>query len=174
MQKHLVIAILILGLVLCGILVLICLAPGVDNAAGIAHPQYESMRAGGDGLARIEPIKALAFAFQVVVLAQFACFIALGVSEQRRDPTFYGLMAACYVITVVVWWQLFARHQAFLASAETSYFLGFPTATAWVVYGIYLAGVTFIGIYVFGFKRYIWSDEDQQKFDQLLAENQNN
>jgi len=173
MQTKLVIAIFVFGLALCGILLLIGLTPPVDNAAGIAHPAYDGMRAGGDGAARIEPIASLAFIFHVIVLAQFACFVALGVSEQRRSGLFYLLIAGCYLLTLFVWWRLFASHQQYLNSGETQYFFGFPTATAWVVYGVYLSGVSFIALYVFGFKRFIWSDQDQETFQRLLDEQQN-
>jgi hypothetical protein len=173
MQKHLVIAILVLGITLCVILILIALVPSVGVVAGGAHSMYTSMSAGGDGAARINSIATLAFIFQVVVLAQFACFVALGVAEHRRNLNFYLLMSGCYLLAVFVWWKIFSAHQQFLTTGETGYFLGFPTATAWVVYGVYLAGVSFIAVYVFGFKKFIWSEQDQAAFQRLLDEHNN-
>ena len=172
MQKHLIVSIFLIGLAMGGILLLIYFSPTVSNAAGLNHPVYAGMKIGGDGAARIAPITGLAFIFQVLVLAQFACFVALGVAEKRRNLTFFGALTVCYLITVFVWWRLFAGHQAFLNSGETHYFLGFPTATAWAVYGIYLAGVSFIALYVLGFKQFVWSDQDEEDFQQLIKNNQ--
>ena len=128
------------------------------------------MRIGGDGAARIEPIATLALVFQVIVLAQFACFIALGVSAHRRTPTFYGLLSVCFLITVFVWWSLLAGHRAYLESGETQYFFGFPTATAWVMYAVWLAGLSFVILYVVGFKQFVWSDSDETEFKKLLSD----
>ena len=172
MQKLLVVIIFILGLALCGILVLIGFAPSIDHAAGLAHPTFGGMRIGGDGAARIEPIKALAFTFQILVLAQFACFIALGVRVNRRSPTFYTLLSGCFLLTALVWWQLFSGHQNYLASGETQYILGFPAATAWLIYGIWLSGMSFVALYVVGFKHYVWSDQNEKDFQKLVQDHQ--
>lgn len=170
MQKILAVSILIMGFLLCGILILISLTPSVGNAAGLAHPDFAGMRIGGEGAARIEPISNLAFLFQVIVLAQFACFIALGVSTHRRTSTFYALLSGCFLLTIFVWWRLLSGHQAYLASGETQYFLGFPTATAWLVYAVWLAGLSFVMLYVIGFKHYVWSDSDEAEFKKLLSD----
>lgn len=171
MNKSLIIAILVFGLIECAILLLISLTPGVENAAGLSHPQLLGMRIGGAGAVRIAPIAILAFLFQTTVLAQFATFIALAVTAKRRSPVFYSFLSLCFVFTIGVWWRLFSGHQQYLATGETQYFLGFPVATAWAVYGVYLAGVSFIVLYVLGFKKFIWSDQDESEFQQLVNKN---
>lgn len=173
MQKLLILGILILGVALCVILALIGFAPGVENAAGLAHPEFSGMRIGGEGMARTESIATLAFWFQVFVLAQFALFIALGVSERKQTATFFALIFICFLLTLFVWWKIYAGHQAYLESGDVQYILGFPTSTAWVVYNIWLSGLSFVFVYVFGFKRFIWSDEDEAEFDALVKESNN-
>lgn len=173
MQKILVASILILGIALCVILVLIGISPSVENAAGLAHPDIPGMRVGGDGQARVESISTLAFLFQVFVLIQFACFIALGVTEKKRTAKFFLMIFACFLATLFVWWKIYTGHQTYLDEGVTQYVLGFPTSTAWVVYNIWLSGLSFVIVYVLGFKHYIWSDQDEADFNTLLQANNN-
>ena len=69
-QTRLAIVILVLGLAQCVALILIALTPLPDNTGGLPHALYNGMRIGGDGAARFLPIAALAYWFQVVVIAQ--------------------------------------------------------------------------------------------------------
>ena len=64
MRSNLIYVIFATVLLMAGILVAICLADTVPNAAGLAHAQFNGMQAGGDGAARLEHIGGLAFAFQ--------------------------------------------------------------------------------------------------------------
>lgn len=170
MQRRLAIAILILGIIECLILVAIALAPAPENAAGLAHATLPGVRIGGDGTARFTPIATLSFLFQALMLVQAHLMVALGVSDRLRTLPFLGLLAGCLAISLFVWFNLFSEYQRFLETGVTSYFAGFPAATAWQVYAIWLGGLSLVALYVFGFKKFIWSDEDEQAFQQLVDE----
>nr|MCH9784876.1 hypothetical protein [Gammaproteobacteria bacterium] len=78
-QSRLCLVILLFGLLQCGLLGLIAVLPAAENVGGLAHPLFNSMRVGGDGAARFLPVADLAYWFQILVLAQICCMIALGV-----------------------------------------------------------------------------------------------
>ena len=65
---------------------------------------------------------------------------------------------------------MYFAHQAFLDSGETGWFLGFPSAAAWQVYGVWFAGVVLVAAYSAGFRRYILSEDDERRFEELLRE----
>jgi len=155
-------------LLMAGILVAICLAEPVANGAGLAHPQFNGMRVGGDGAARLEHIGSLAFAFQALLLLLIVCLSALGVAEQRRSTELWAYMGGTLLFSLFIWWQMYSGHQAFLETGVTSYFMGFPVATAWQVYGTWLAAIPLIILYSVGFRKFIFTDEDEQKYQQLL------
>lgn len=169
-QTRLSVVILALGVVQCLLLALIALTPLPDNPGGIAHSLYNGMRIGGDGAARYAPIADYAYWFQVIVLAQICFMIALGVKPARRSPVFWTLLTACFAAAVFVWTELIVSYERFLATGETGMLAGFPVATSWLVYAIWLAGWGLVAIYVFGFKRYIWSDDDQRAFETLVEQ----
>lgn len=166
-QKPWIYAILIFGLIECLLLVLVFFEPAPMNAAGIAHPDVAAMRIGGDS-ARFAPVSDYAWWFQIVVLAQAHCLAALGVKPERRTGTFLALLSACYVIAVAVWWQMIASYENYVVSGETEFFLGFPTATAWQTYGQFFSGACLIALYSFGFRHYVWSDDDEAQFTDLV------
>ena len=168
MKQPVIIAILTLSLVCVVLLIAIGQAPPVANAAGIAHDSIPSMRAGGDGAARLAHIGSYAFYFQCAVLTQFVGFILLGISEKRRDTGLYITLAASLLVLLFVWYKIYDSHQIFLATNNTEYFLGFPTAAAWQVYGVWLSGIPLVVFYVAGFKKYIYSDEDEAAFEKLI------
>ncbi len=152
------------------ILLLIGFTEAPENAAGMAHGEIPAMRMGGDGAARLADIGGLVFAFNCLLLWFTVLLCTLSVSPGKRTPAFFGWMAAVFVTNLIVWRQMYFGHQAFLANGETGWFLGFPAATAWQVYGMWFSGVILIAVYSGGFRSYILSESDERRFEQLLRE----
>lgn len=152
------------------LLLAIGFAEPVANAAGTPHPSIPGANTGGDGSLRLAEIGVYAFLFQCLLLALTVCLSLLGISKNRRSMGLYIYMAASLVFMLFVWWKMYSGHQAFLQSGTTEYFLGFPVATAWQVYGTWLGGIPLILIYSIGFRKYIYTEEDEQKFEQLMQE----
>ena len=48
--------------------------------------------------------------------------------------------------------------------------MGFPVATAWQVYGTWLGAIPLIILYTVGFRKFIFTEEDERKYEQLLAD----
>ena len=159
-------------LAMAAVLLLIGLIEAPPDAAGVAHDTVAAMQAGGDGARRLETIGGLAFAFQSLVLLFAILLCVLSVSPTRRTPAFLGWMVFTYAVNMLVWQQMYFGHQAFLETGETGWFLGFPTATAWQVYGVWCAGVVMIAVYSAGFRRYILSEDDERRFEELLRESE--
>ncbi len=152
------------------ILVMLGFTVAPDNAAGLAHGAVSGMRAGGDGAGRLAEIGAPAFAFNCLLLLFTVLLCVLGVSPARRTPVFLGWMILVYAVNLFVWRQMWIGHQAFLATGGTGWFLGFPAATAWQVYGVWFAGVVLVAIYSAGFRHYILSEDDERRFERLVRE----
>lgn len=170
MRSKLIYTIFAIVVLIAGVLIAISLAPPVANSGGLPHPDIAGMQVGGDGAARLEYIGFLAFAFQCLLLGLVVCLCALGVSERRRTREFMIYMGSSLGLMLIVWWQMVSAHQEFLESGSTAYFMGFPIATAWQVYGTWLGAIPLILIYSIGFRKYIYTREDEEKFNSLLAE----
>ena len=47
---------------------------------------------------------------------------------------------------------------------------GFPTPTAWMVFGISMTPMVFLLIYVAGFRRWVMTDDDRKQLEALVAQ----
>jgi hypothetical protein len=65
---------------------------------------------------------------------------------------------------------MYLSYLDFLRSGETAFVLSFPIATSWMLYGVWVSGMVLAGIYVFGFRRYIFSLEDEAEYEALRAQ----
>jgi len=150
------------------LLAVIFFAEPVADSGGTAHPLFPGMQVGGDGLARLEHIGVYAFLFMSLLMLLIVCFSILGVTKAKRTPEFLAYMSITAIVSVFIWWRMYAGHQEFLRTGETGYFLGFPVATAWATYGTWLAAIPLVAVYCFGFRKFILSKEDEEKYQRLL------
>ena len=168
MRSKLIYIIFVVSLLMAGILLAISLAEPVINASGEAHPQFPGMQVGGDGLARFEQIGNLGFAFQCLLLIQIVLLSLLGIPERYRSRKILVYMGGTIVLTLFIAWQMYSAHLQYLETGSTSYFLGFPTATAWAVYGTWLGAIPLVILYSVGFHKYIHTPEDEEQYKKLL------
>lgn len=168
MARNVIYWIFAVSVLMGGLLLAISLSETVPNAAGVAHPEFPGMQVGGDGAARLQYIGSFAFLFQSLLLVLIVCLSILGVSERHRSARFMMYMGLSLLFMLFVWWQMYSGHQAFLASGETAYFMGFPVATAWQMYGTWLGAIPLILVYSLGFDQYIYTPEDEAAFMALL------
>jgi len=169
MRSKLIYVIFAIVVLMAGIVIAILLAEPVANSGGFAHPNFPGMQAGGDGMGRLAHIGTLAFLFQCLLQTLIVCLCALGVAERHRSNELWLYLGGTLIFSVIVWWQMYAGHQAFMQSGNTNYFMGFPVATSWQVYGTWFSAIPLILIYSLGFRKFIFTEEDEEKFNQLMA-----
>jgi len=168
MRSKLIYIIFVVSLLMAGILLAIGLAEPVTNASGGPHPEFPGMQIGGDGLARIEQIGNLGFAFQCLLLILIVLLSLLGISERYRSRRLLVYMSGTTFLTLFIAWQMYSSHLQYLETGNTGYFLGFPIATAWAVYGTWLGAIPLVILYSVGFHKYIYTPEDEKQYKKLL------
>jgi hypothetical protein len=164
---HLILALL---LVISALLAWIVFSVEPPMTTGAAHPEFAGMRIGGDGSARLGTIGNIGYWLQVAVLALVILFIAAGIKKQRRTIGFWGPIIAVGLMYQWVWWKIWQAYLHFLQTGETGYVLGFTTASAWMVFGVWICGFFLMLIYVVGFRKFIFSEEDEAEYAQLLED----
>jgi hypothetical protein len=128
-----------------------------EGSVGMEHPSIPGMQIGGEGSARIEPVSVLAFALHAGTLVLVCGF------------AFWAWLSIILTVCIVVWWFVFWGYQAFLKSGETLVVFGFPVPSAWAIYGVWGSGVLLTVLYVIGFRRFVFSSEDEEAFDDFVA-----
>lgn len=157
-------------LVILGLLIWLMLMPEPALATGGPHALFPAMNAGGDGLARLNG------AVQVVGWLGACCFLmmllltALGVRAQRRDGLFWLLMSLVALVSQWVWWAMYYSYLDFLRTGDLQLMFGYPAATAWMLFGVWLSGALLCVIYIFGFRRFIFTAEDEAAYEALRSE----
>ena len=158
-----------LVLAMLGMLVWIMLLPEPAMSTGGPHPDLVQMNVGGDGLARLGDAAAILFWLQVTAQFFMVLLIVLSVNEAKRTALFWSAIGAILLLSLGVWTALYLSYLGYLATAETGYLFGFPTATSVMLFGIWGTGATLCLLYVAGFRRFIFSEEDEAAFEDLLA-----
>lgn len=161
---------LILGLLLivaaCVVAIFFVGEPAAST--GMAHPSISAMRVGGDGLTRFSSIGIIPLAMFSAILVMFGILLYLGISRHRRTRQCKAWVTTGTFALLLVWWSMFETYAAYLASGEFGMFLGFPLPTAFAVYGLWLAGFIFVIAYVVGFRSFVFSEEDEIAYHELV------
>lgn len=163
---------LLLALLVVMILLLVYIAglPEPAASSGIMHPLIENMRVGGDGLLRFIEVGPPAFWLQVVVLVFSMVLVLLGISERRRGRALYVCLGFCGALSLFSWYMVYNTYQFFLLTGEVNYFFGFPVPSGWMIYGTWLSGLALVALYVLGFNRFIFTEEDEAEYLALVDE----
>jgi hypothetical protein len=163
---------LVLGLLLLISALLIWIAFSVEPplSTGTAHAEIAGMRIGGDGLARLGGVGQLFYWVQVLVLAFSVIFIVTGINRKYRNLRFLGPVFLVGLAYQWVWWKIWQGYQLYLQTGEASYAFGFTTPTAWMIFGVWGCGFFLMVIYVAGFREFIFTKDDEAKYEQLLHE----
>jgi hypothetical protein len=163
---HFVFALIILISVL---LITVAISP-VSIDISSAHPTIKGMKVGGNGAERMVHIGILTYWLQNAVLLLAVLFISLGVKERNRTKSYWICLIIIAAAMFGVWREIFIGHQEFLTTGETDYFWGFPIATAWMIYGMWGSAALLTLLYVLGFRKFIYTHEDEREFEKLVSE----
>lgn len=161
--------ILILLCGICALLIGLLISGGPVDATGQAHPLIEGMSSGGDGLARLGGRGWMMFLLQTLSLLLIHALIALGVAENKRSRLFWMLLGLGALLSISIWCGMYFSYMAMLKSGETILLLGYPLPTAFMLFGVFLGGSYLCGLYIWGFRRFIYSEADESAYEALRA-----
>lgn len=163
---HVILLLLVaIGVLLVGLL----FAGGPDNATGQAHATIAGMSSGGDGLARLGGMGWMMFLLQILALLLIYALIALGVAERNRTRTFWVLLGLGAALSIAIWCGLYLSYVRLLETGEMQLLFGYPLPTAFMLFGVFLGGSYLCVFYIWGFKRFIYTEADEAAYESLRA-----
>ena len=160
--------VLALLLIIAICLVLIVVGPESAGTTGSVHEQFPAMRIGGDGASRYLPVQMLTLILQSAAIVLFGVLLYLGVNERHRSLRARAWIASGSAASVLVWWAIAASYSEFLETGTTKMVLGFPVATAFTVFGLWLSGFVLVLGYVFGYRSFIFTSDDEVRYKELV------
>ena len=160
-----------LSIVLFSLLVGMCLALGVvlmsdapPGAAGVPHPDYPSMLRGGDGEARLAPVRFASWTMGLLQITFFVALLAFGAWRKVPFPFERRVLWVGAAVYAAFYLAMVLAYDAYATAGSGSLVLSFPVPTAFMLYGVGFAPCIFIALYLFRFTPWILSDEDLERF----------
>ena len=163
---YLIYGLLLAQLTLLGYLMLV---DEPELATGAPHAQFVGMNVGGDGLARLGSAGAVIGAIGGLSVAVMLLLVTLGVNASRRTVLFWLLIAVVALASQGVWWAMYLGYLSFLETGQVPFVLGFPLPTSWMLYGVWGSGALLSLVYIFGFRRFIFTEDDEAAYEALRA-----
>ena len=160
----------VLLLLIAGITGFVLMSEVPDGATGVAHESIPALSVGGDGAAKLATIGKAPYYFQIVVILLAGTLLYMGIAQHRRDTLLKVAFAAGTGFALFVWIMLWTGYEGYLATGQTEVIFGFPVPTNWMFWGIWGSFALFDLFYVLTFRRYILPHEDEEAFNELVAE----
>ncbi len=161
--------ILLLLLAILGLLLTLLLGENPEAATGLAHPRFDAMTIGGDGLARLGGMGWAMSSIQVLTILLIHALIAFGVNERHRTGIFWLLMGSSAVLSLAIWLGMYRSYLHFLETGHVDVLFGFPLPTTLAMFGVFIGGSYLCVIYIWGFRRFIFPLEDEAAYEALRA-----
>ena len=160
----------LLGL-LAGLLALCALIfsiPEPSNGHAVAHHAVDGMRQAGDAWLQSGPVFRVGYFLGVLIYLIFSILVYIGVPQAKRDRTLRLVHSAATLAVLGMWSFLIYLSWQYLHSGDPMIGSAFPLPTLVMLLGLWIAPVSFSLIYVLGFRRWIFTPEDEEKFRQIM------
>ncbi len=162
---------LLLGIIgaLCVVTLAVLLLPEAAGALGVDHPVYANMRHGGSGVDRHGSLLWAGWAFGALGIVLYVALMAFGTragAHRRAIARWLILGLGAYL---AAWSWLVLAYDSQMSPGTGGLFLGFPAPTAIMLYVLFPVSLVFAAVYVVGFGRWVWSEEDEAAYERLLV-----
>ncbi len=104
----------------------------------------------------------------VLIYLIFSILVYIGVPQAKRDRTLRLVHSTATLVVLGMWSFLIYLSWQYLYSGDPMIDSAFPLPTLVMLLGLWIAPVSFSFIYVLGFRRWIFTPEDEEKFRQLI------
>ncbi|MCH8961747.1 MAG: hypothetical protein IH820_10625 [Bacteroidetes bacterium] len=147
------------------------LMPGATRPTAQVHPEAASLLQSTGSLAERPEVLGLGYVMGVLMIAIMAVAVWIGLRKRDGATPLNRWMMAAFAGYALVFTALVAAYASYTQGHETAFFGGFPAPTAWMIYGMWLFPLVFVGLYMALFDRWVLTDQDLARFDDLVKEN---
>ena len=144
------------------------LMPGSDQPTSRTHPRFDSMLQGTENLAEQPGALVVGTVMALVMVAIQATFVLIGLQRRGRIGWLGRSLIGCFAAYALLFLIVIFSHAG--SMQEVSFRGGFPEATAWMVYGLWLFPLLFVFLYMLMFESSVLSREDLEKFRAIQRE----
>lgn len=162
---HLLYALVILFL---GIIAFLAITPPPANVTGQAHDVYKTMLKGGASMSGDSTTNILAYLFGLCATGMLCMFLILGAIRKGKLDGIRPWLILASIAYLIVYSLTYFSDSHYVATGHNHFFRGWPTPTAWMIYVMWATPVLFVLIYIFKFRDWILTEEDESRFEELV------
>ncbi|MDE0512168.1 MAG: hypothetical protein OXI88_10335 [Gammaproteobacteria bacterium] len=151
-----------------GLSALILGIPEPINGHAMAHHAVDGMRQVGDIHQQSDPVFGAGYLLGVLIYLVISVLVCLGVQPAKRDRTLVLAHTAATLLVLGVWSLLMYLFRQYLLTGDPMIVFGFPLPTLVMLLGVWIAPMSFSLIYILGFRRWVFTPEDEKTFRELL------
>lgn len=135
---------------------------------GQPHDVYKTMLRGGESMSTSSTTNILAYLFGLMATGTLCLFLIVGAIRKGRLDGIRPWLIIASLVYLTVYTFTYLSDVHYVQSEHTSFLLGWPIPTAWMIYAMWAAPLLFVFIYVFKFKDWILTEEDESRFSELV------
>lgn len=166
-----------IGMLLSVVAVIFIPEPHLGDSAighGFKHPDFATMSRGTLDTDRHARIIYPAAAFGVFEIILFVACLALGANRSENPRKHLGAWLAGGGVMILCFLAMVRGYHTGVVTGDPGWFLGFPVATAWMLYGLWPAPLFFIALFMRVFDRWIATPGDEARIAEIIRRRDRN
>jgi hypothetical protein len=152
------------------VVVAVMLLPEADDAYGVVHPEFSTMKHGGSGVDRHAQVLWHGWAFGALVMLTAVSLMAFGVGRNGRARGLGPRLGVAATVYLAIFTCLVVAYSGYMNETTHRLYLGFPAPTAIMLFLFLPFSTVFNSLFVIGFKRWVLSDEDAAEYQRLVSD----
>jgi hypothetical protein len=142
------------------------LVPELGLTRGQVHAQFATMRQGG--APHSTAVIWLGWAFGIIAQILVFSLFSLGTARQNKLRGLGKPFVLIFTLTAAVWTGIVVTYQDYIGNPDPALLFGIPLPTALVIFVMPLAMLLVPILFVVRFPKSILTEEDLEKYKQLL------
>jgi len=137
---------------------------------GQPHPKFATMLTGGDSLSSQSYTKLLGFLFGLCTAVSLCVFLVFGAIKKNSLKGIRPWLLMSSLVYCLAFTLTYFSDVKYVQTGHTDFFFGWPLPTAWMIYVMWFAPICFVLIYILSFRKWILTFEDEERFQELVAQ----
>ncbi len=147
------------------------LLPAATQPTARLHPDVPSLLQSTGGPTGQPEVIWLGYAVGLLILGVMAVCVWIGLRKKETGTPLSRRVMIGFGGFALIFTGLTITYARYTGAADVPFFGGFPLPTAWMIYGMWLFPLVFVGLYMALFDRWVLTEDDQARFQELLEEN---
>ena len=139
------------------------------NASGLVHSDLTSMNIGVDTSRHSNTTLIVAAVYVVSQMIFLVASLRIGICQKTGTRKCLVLFVAAWIAVILMLFWFY--HGSIDATHETTFKLGFPGPTTWMLYVVWPTPVVMILVYCFKYSEWFYPKESRERFEELIRTN---